>query len=614
MKLHQVLSVVNQVEKSKFISYLDKLCSEAAQSNKKLAKTIENIDGQIKHASGSEITELYEAVTSYFRISLKEEILMSTAQINLLVNILSRDGNCVARLSWIEALYSTEWNLLNSLSNAIKADISDANIEESLTRNKSLRIYFACMQEAYDNDKRNNRDSKISDDERGILNVLGEHLGLTVDECAAVEHLVNPIPKDGVLDALTQLRDMGLVFISKKKQEVFIPDELVILLNDILGKDLADKYILRILRTLSDGELSNVLKTHNRKIRGVSRVDKIKTIIHAGITGRELLLNNIHNPDDNLNKRKERLKQLITDLDMPVDKIGTTLEERAQLIIEILSSSSEYEFEVLSASGYKELLSSLEVHFPTISLLLKEQFELEPNEIIDIDKLRALGISPYDLLYLLSNDDVKKIRDSMGLTKRGNPRLSILESFANATDRLIDNYPLLASRDINGLREAGIEVAEADIGIKFEEVTKAILEELGLVVDEDIRKEINTAKDKADIILSLSNDDVIIGEAKTSKGGDFAKYSSTSRQVKAYVTRAENIGKRVAQVLIIAPSFSDGFIESAEMDTEVNISLLEASGLKIILDAYKSRRNPKFSPKLFTKGGLLKADLIAKNI
>ena len=67
-------------------------------------------------------------------------------------------------------------------------------------------------------------------------------------------------------------------------------------------------------------------------------------------------------------------------------------------------------------------------------------------------------------------------------------------------------------------------------------------------------------------------------------------------------------------MLIIAPSFSDDFIESAEMDTEVNISLLEASGLKLILDAYKSRRNPKFSPKLFTKGGLLKAELIAKNI
>lgn len=44
------------------------------------------------------------------------------------------------------------------------------------------------------------------------------------------------------------------------------------------------------------------------------------------------------------------------------------------------------------------------------------------------------------------------------------------------------------------------------------------------------------------------------------------------------------------------------------------ISLLEAHGLKLILDAYKSKRNPSFAPKLLTKGGLLKAELIAKNI
>jgi hypothetical protein len=246
--------------------------------------------------------------------------------------------------------------------------------------------------------------------------------------------------------------------------------------------------------------------------------------------------------------------------------------------------------------------------------VLKDAFELEANEIIDTEKLRALSITPHDILYLLSNDEVREVRDSMGLSKRGNARFAILESFANATDKLIENYDALARRDINALKEAGADVTEADIGVKFEEVTKAIFELLELNIDEDLRKDLNTTKDKADIVISLSDNDIIIGEAKTCKNGDFAKYSTTSRQVKAYVTRAENQGKRVAQVLIIAPSFSDDFIESAEMDTEVNISLLEAHGLKLILDAYKSKRNPSFAPKLLTKGGLLKAELIAKNI
>ncbi|WMS96253.1 hypothetical protein RB215_17805 (plasmid) [Pseudoalteromonas sp. HL-AS2] len=614
MKLNQVLSVVNQVEKSKFISCLDRLCSDAAKNNKKLAKTIDNIDGQIKNASGSEITQLFNTVRDFFKISVQEQILMSSAQLNLLVNILSRDGNGVARISWIESLYEKEWAELSKLSKELKECIQQNSAEGILERNRALKIYHACMKEAYFNDEKNNRDTKVTDDERSILNVLSNELNLTTDECAAVEHLVDIIPQNGVLDALNSLRDIGLLFISKKRQEVFIPDEIVTLLNEIQGKDLADKYVLRILRTLTDAELSNALKAHGRKIRGVSRTDKIQTIIHSGISAAKLLSDDIHNVEDNQNQRKERLKQLIQDLEIDTEKLGTTLDERIGLILSSLSGATEKEFDSLSASGFKQLLKTLEEHFPTMQAVLKEAFELEANELIDTEKLRALSITPHDILYLLSNDEVREVRDSMGLSRRGNARFAILESFANATDKLIENYDALARRDINALREAGADVTEADIGIKFEEVTKAIFELLELNIDEDLRKDLNTTKDKADIVISLSDNDIIIGEAKTCKNGDFAKYSTTSRQVKAYVTRAENQGKRVAQVLIIAPSFSDDFIESAEMDTEVNISLLEAHGLKLILDAYKSKRNPSFAPKLLTKGGLLKAELIAKNL
>lgn len=614
MKLNQVLSLVNQVEKSKFITSLDKLCLDAAKNNKALAKKIDNIDGQIKNASGSEITQLYFAVRDFYKVSVKEQILMNSAQTNLLVNILSRDGNCVARISWIESLYAKEWHILQSLAKELHAEIKASDSDSPNDRSKALSIYHACMSEAYTNDTRNNRDSKITDDERGILNVLSAQLGLTTDECAALEHLVDTIPKDGVLEALNILRDMGVVFISKKRQEVFVPDEIVELLNEIQGKDSADKHRLRLLRTFSDAELSNVLKAHGRKIRGIDRADKIHTIIHSGLNARELLAADMHAPEDNQNQRKDRLKQLIADLEIDTDKLGTTLDERIHLIITSLANATEKEFDSLSASGFKELMKTLEEHFPTIVKVIKAQFELEENEVVDTEKLRALSITPYDILYLLSNEEVKTVRDSMGLSKRGNPRFSILECFANATDKLIDNYDLLAKRDVNALREVGADVAEADIGVKFEEVTKAIFEILDLNIDEEVRKEINTSKDKADIIISLSDDDIIIGEAKTCKSGDFAKYSTTSRQVKAYVSRAESLGKRVAQVLIIAPSFSDDFIESAEMDTEINISLLEAKGLKLILDAFKSKRNPKFSAKLLTKGGLLKAELIAKTI
>lgn len=260
------------------------------------------------------------------------------------------------------------------------------------------------------------------------------------------------------------------------------------------------------------------------------------------------------------------------------------------------------------------MFCNLQLHFPILPAKLREEFELEEQEEIDVDKLRALSITPHDILYILSNSEIKDVVQSMKIMKRGNLRLNILNSFASATDKLIESYDLLAKRDLAGLKQQSIEIAEADIGNKFEETTKAIFEQLGLEVDENLRRDINTAKDKMDILIPLGQGDVIIGEAKTSKQGDFNSYSKVSRQVKAYENRCKSAGHRVAQVLIVAPSFSENFVVSAEMDTEINISLLEAKGLQTILEAYKSRRNPKFSAKLFAKGGLLKADLIAKNI
>ncbi|KIO38185.1 hypothetical protein [Shewanella sp. cp20] len=614
MKLSQVLSSINQVEKSKFISCLDKLCTSALPNDKQLARSVSKIDGQIKNASGSEITSLFALVSCIYKESIQEQIAMSDAQIGLLINILTRDGNCIARISWIEHLYNKEWKDLNDSAIEIRSLIEQSKDSEDMCRGRQLAIYHDCFSVAFLNDEKINREARITDDERSILNTLADRLGISMDEASAIEHLINPIPQNNVLEGLNSLREMGVLFINRKRSEVLVADEVVAILNELQGKELANKHTLRILRSLSDAELSNVFKHYNKKIRGVERYKKISEIIHSRIPIRNILQRDIFNPGEALNQRKDRLKSLIHDLDLNVDKIGATLDDRINVIVSKLNNSTNQEFECLSAAGFKELYVTLQTHFPDFESLLRAEFELEESEDIDTEKLRALSITPVDILYLLSNEQVKVVRDKMSLSKRGNPRQLILESFANANEKLIENYPALARRDLAALRKAAIDISEAEVGVKFEEITKEIFENLNLVVDEDVRKSINTAKDKADIVISLSDDDVIIGEAKTFKNGDFAKYATTSRQVKSYVNRCENQGKRVAQVLIIAPSFSQDFVESAEMDTEINISLLEAEGLKMIYDAYRSRRNPKFSAKLLTKGGLLKAELIAKNI
>ncbi|MDP2714569.1 hypothetical protein [Rheinheimera sp.] len=624
MKLNHVLSVLNQIEKSKFITCLDKLCSSAAPDDEIISKALSKVNRQIKDASGSEITQLLNAVAAQYQDSIREKLALCDASMALLVNILTRDGNGIARTSWIEQLYAREWETLDTLARQIQLDI-ESNPAEDYGHAHRLKIFRDCLNVAYKNDEKINRQANITDDERSILNTLAHHLKISHDELVAIEHLSEPIKagKQTVDNCLQELRDMGVLFINRKTSEVLIPDEVVAVLNQIQGKELADKHLLRILRVLSDAELSNILKSYGKRIRGVSRNEKISTILHCGIAVRDMLLRDLYDETDNQNKRKERLKQLIADLDIEADKIGFTLDERIDVILASLNTAADREFDAISATGYKEMFDSLVQNFQgldangapeTLPQRIRQEYELEENEEINVERLRALSITPHDVLYLLNNEEVKELRDNLKLPKKGNPRSNILQAFANANDKLIENYDALAKRDLLALKAVGIEINEADIGVKFEEATKTILEQLDLVIDEELRKSINTAKDKADIIISISDDDIIIGEAKTCKNGDFAKYSTTSRQIKAYVNRCENQGKRVAQVLIIAPSFSQDFIESAEMDTEVNISLLTAEGLKQIYHAFKAKRRPNFSAKLLTKGGLLKAELIAKSI
>ncbi len=613
MKLNQILNQANQFERSKFINCLDRICASAKDSDSELAKKLNEIDGQLKQASEAQVTQLFLACVTHYREFVRHELSLQGGQVALLINILARDGNCVARESWVERLYTKEHARMIGIADSIREEINETeNFSDLGQRGARLALYERCFRTAYTNDLRTNREAKISDDERTVLTTLADGLGLSSDERFALEHSVVPILQTGVSDSLSTLRDLGIIFMNKRTSEVLVPDEVVDVLHQIQGKTLSDKLYLRILRGLSDPELSLVLRSHGQVARGVERGAKIQFILFSGVSVHSLLANEIHKADTTAQQKKDRITQLMEELDLKSSRKGTTLSERIDILVGALKESVEQEFDVLSASGFKELVESLVDTTPDVYTRLRKEFEIEDNEQLDTERLRALCITPLDILNTYSNEEVTELRNKMGLPKKEKPRTAILQSFANANSKLVENYCLLATRDLQGLSTAGVDVREAELGAKFEEITRTIFEELGLHVDEDRRKEINTAKDQIDIILSLGSDDLILCEVKSFKNGDYAKYSTTSRQVKSYVTRCETQGFRVGQVLIVAPSFSNDFIEAAALDADVNISLLEANGLLNILEAYRAKKKPTFSARLLTKGGLLKADLIAK--
>ena len=102
-----------------------------------------------------------------------------------------------------------------------------------------------------------------------------------------------------------------------------------------------------------------------------------------------------------------------------------------------------------------------------------------------------------------------------------------------------------------------------------------------------------------DILLNLGNQEIIIVECKTNKEKGYNKFSSVSRQLKSYQNLALKNDLRIVKILLVAPEFSDDFIHDCEMDTEMNLSLVTASTLSKIFEAFKTSKYTKFPHVLF---------------
>ena len=66
--------------------------------------------------------------------------------------------------------------------------------------------------------------------------------------------------------------------------------------------------------------------------------------------------------------------------------------------------------------------------------------------------------------------------------------------------------------------------------------------------------------------------------------------------------------------LLIAPEFSDDFINECDLEFQINLSLITAKALKNILDGFRVSKLKHFPYQLLMKDVLIKEDRILKAI
>lgn len=614
MKLEKILDNLNSFEKNSFLKIIDNILSENPKNIKAVDTILNDTSRDLKNIDNINVAKVFNLLKDEFSECVKEEFVKTTSQLDILIDIISRDGNSIMKQDWFARLYEKELSNLNKKIKVFKSSLEDEKSELSDQRIRDYKIYRACLNKAYTNDDNNNQERKITTDEQGILLTLSQQLTLSQEELKLINYTIVPLKKLDIDTVINELKTIGVIFYSKKTSTIYVADEMVRLLRKLRGKEVADKFFRRVLRLLREPQINLICRNHNLDWK-LDLDEKIHQIISGGILFSGVLMEDIYKPGTNLTEKKKTINALCDKgLKITPSLKGTLIEEKVQNLINYFEDIEKDDKVGISVDGYEKLLVEIGEFLPKLNNVLRHEFELQEENVLKSNYLLDYNIKPRDILELVTENELENFCKAKEIKTRGDIILNILDAYKDSENLYLENYENIGFRNLLKLKENGIIIKEADLGVKFEELTKNIFIGLGFNVDEQLRKSINTSKDKIDILLNIGNNDLILVECKTVKESGYNKFSSVSRQLKAYSNLGNSKGYRVIKSLLIAPDFSDEFIKDCGLEYELNLSLITASTLIKVLHVFKESKMKVFPHNLLMRDVLIQEDRVLKAI
>jgi len=614
MKLEKILGNLNSLEKNSFIKIIDNIIANNPKNSKAIDKILSETDNTgLKSLDNIVISKIFSLIETEFAQLIKSEFVNTSSQLDILTDIITRDGNCIMKQDWFARLYETELKTINKKIKALQKDIENPKSDLSENRKRDYKIYKSCVHTAFHNDIKNNREAKITDDELSILLTLSHQLELSQEETKLINYLILPAHKAEIDSVITELKNLGIIFYAKKTSTIFVADEMVRVIRKIREKEVADKFFRRVLRLFKEPQINLISRKHNID-RKLTLDQKIKEIINEGISFSGVLTKDIYKDGTNVSDKKKFLNEFWSkSLNLSPALKGTTLEEKLENIISHFDAIEKDEKVGISIDGYEKLLVELDETLPKLNGQVMAEFELQDENVLKSGLLLDYNIKPRDILDIIQVKELENFCKTREIKTRGNDIENILDSYKDSENLYLENYVNIGFRDLNSLKENGIIIKEANLGIKFEDLTKSIFSQLGFNVDEKLKKQLNTKKDQIDILLNLGNNELILIECKTNKESGYNKFSSVSRQMKSYTELGTKADCKIIKSLLIAPDFSDDFINETELEYDLNLSLITASSLLKILEGFKnSKKHKQFPYKLLMRDVLIKEDRIIK--
>lgn len=517
MKLENILENLNSFEKNSFLKILDSIIEQSPNNKKEIEKILSEQSKDIRSIDNINVSKVFGLVTDEFTNHVKNEFIKTSSQLDILIDIISRDGNAIMKLDWFARLYEKELKELNQKIKGFKNALEREDNDIEAHRLRDYKIYRACLNEAYTNDERNNQDKKITTEELSILNVLSKQLGLSQEEVKLINYLIISVKPLSIDEVVNDLKSIGVIFYSKKSNTIYVADEMVRVLRNVRGKEVADKYYRRVLKALREPSI-NLICTRHGIDRKLALEQKIKLIINEGISFSDVLIEDVHRNGTTLTDKKRFFNDLCEkQLEISPALKGTVLEEKVANLIQYFNLIEQDEKVGISNDGYEKLLIDLNETLPKLNQKVRYEFELQEEFVLSGEFLLNYNVKPRDILELLTKEELGLFCKAKEIKSRGNLIINILESYTDVENIMLENYENIAFRNLKALKENGVNIKESLLGVKFEELTKKIFEQLGFNVDEALRKKINSRTDIIDIILNVGDNEIILIECKRSK-------------------------------------------------------------------------------------------------
>ena len=376
MKLEKILNNLNSLEKNSFLKIIDNLNSEKPANSKDIDKILNDASGDLKAMDSLNISKVFGLLKREFSEHLSQQFLNVTSQIGILTDIIIKDGNCIMKQDWLSRLYEKELKVLTKKIKYFESEIDKEKTNLDPERQRDYQIYRSCVHTAYTNDDLNNQERKITFDEQTILNTLSSELNLSIEEIRLINYMVIPLSQLDSDSIIGELKNLGVIFYSKKTNMIYVADEMVALLRKIKGKKIADKFFRRVLRHIKEPQINLICRKHNIDWKQTNDA-KIKAIINEGISFEGLLTNDIHKVGTSLTDKKKIVNELC-DINLKILPVlkGATMEDKLGNLVAYFDELEGDDKVGISIDGYEKMLRELNETLPKTKDILKKEFEL----------------------------------------------------------------------------------------------------------------------------------------------------------------------------------------------------------------------------------------------